>query len=79
MNFILWIFFGGVAGLVASWILGSHLGIIETIIIGMVGSVIGGGIANLFHLGRTRRFSFIDFFFSVIGAVLLLYIIIRFF
>jgi uncharacterized membrane protein YeaQ/YmgE (transglycosylase-associated protein family) len=79
MNFITWIILGGLAGWIASMILGSDLGLIQNILVGIVGSVIGGGIANLFRLGRSRRFSLIEFIFSVLGSVVLLYLILRFF
>ena len=42
MGIILWIIFGALVGWIASMIMGTGYGVIVDIIIGIVGSVVGG-------------------------------------
>ena len=78
MNIILWIVFGGLAGWIASMIVGGEagLGIIGNIIVGIVGAFIGGLIADQFGLGgkpgADRPTSIMSFVWAVIGAIILL-------
>lgn len=78
MNILLWIIFGGVAGWVASLIIGNDesMGLIANIVVGIVGAFIGGWISNSLGMdpdsGPERPTSFMSFVFAVIGAVILL-------
>lgn len=49
-----------------------NLGIIATLLLGVVGSVIGGSIANLIGTGDIMELNFLGFIFAVIASVLLL-------
>jgi uncharacterized membrane protein YeaQ/YmgE (transglycosylase-associated protein family) len=82
MNILLWIIFGGFAGWVASLITGNDpgLGIFGNIIVGIVGAVIGGWIADRISVGAgepgaDRPTSLAGFIWAVVGAVILLWII----
>ena len=82
MNFILWIVFGGVAGWVASIIVGNEagLGIIGNIIVGIIGAFVGGFIADQVGVkagqpGVDRPTSIWGFVWAVVGAVVLLLVI----
>ncbi|MBC6458293.1 GlsB/YeaQ/YmgE family stress response membrane protein [Actinomadura sp. HBU206391] len=49
-----------------------HLGIIATLLLGLVGSIIGGSIANLLGTGDVFELNVLGFIVSVIAAVLLI-------
>jgi uncharacterized membrane protein YeaQ/YmgE (transglycosylase-associated protein family) len=49
-----------------------HLGIIMTLLLGLVGSIIGGTIANLLGTGDIMELNVLGFIVSVIAAVLLI-------
>ena len=70
MGFILWILYGLAAGACASWLLGSSHEWDWNIIIGIVGSVVGGFIAGLLGIKSDNWIG--SFIISVVGAVVLL-------
>jgi uncharacterized membrane protein YeaQ/YmgE (transglycosylase-associated protein family) len=78
MNILLWIIFGGVAGWVASLIVGTdeRMGLIANIIVGIIGAFIGGWLS--YSLGMDpdsdpeRPTSLLSFVWAVIGAIILL-------
>lgn len=49
-----------------------NLGMLATLLLGVVGSVIGGTIANLIGAGDIMELNFLGFIFAVIASVLLL-------
>lgn len=73
-----WIVFGFIAGAVAKWLMPGKDpgGFIGTIIIGIIGAVVGGYIANILALGGTVEpgFNLKSFIFAVIGSIILLII-----
>lgn len=81
MNILLWIIFGGVAGWLASVIIGNDpsMGILENIVVGIIGAFLGGWIADKVGLGgkpgADRPTSIVSFVTAVIGAILLLVIV----
>lgn len=81
MNILLWIIFGGLAGWIASIIIGgdAQLGIIGNVIVGIVGAVVGGYIADWIGVSSTpgaeRPTTLVSFFFAVLGAVVLLFLL----
>ncbi len=81
MNIVLWIIFGGLAGWLASVLVGDDagMGIIGNIIVGIVGAFIGGMIADQIGVGGKpgvdRPTNIMSFVWAVIGAVLLLVIL----
>jgi uncharacterized membrane protein YeaQ/YmgE (transglycosylase-associated protein family) len=78
MNPIIWIVFGGLVGWVATVIMGNdpQYGIIGNVIIGIVGSYIGGLIAGrMFQGPAVDGFDIRSFIVAVIGAVVLLFLI----
>ncbi|MBP3715820.1 MAG: GlsB/YeaQ/YmgE family stress response membrane protein [Phocaeicola sp.] len=70
MGFILWILYGLAAGVCASWLIGSSHEWYWNIIIGIIGSVVGGFVAGLFGIKSTNWLG--SFIISVIGAVICL-------
>jgi uncharacterized membrane protein YeaQ/YmgE (transglycosylase-associated protein family) len=77
MNIILWIVLGGVAGWLASIIMGTNStqGPIMDIIVGIVGAVVGGWIMTLFGQAPVTGFNLYSFIVALIGAVVLIAIV----
>jgi len=79
VNLVLWLIFGGLAGWIASLIIGAdaQLGLLGNIIVGIVGAVIGGFIADTVGAkeGGERPTTLISFAFAVLGAIILLAIL----
>ena len=80
MNFIIWLIVGGIIGWLASMIMRTdgQQGIILNVIVGIVGSFLGGWlIAPLLGTGtvNTGDFSIMGLVSSLIGAVILLAIV----
>jgi uncharacterized membrane protein YeaQ/YmgE (transglycosylase-associated protein family) len=78
MGIIAWIALGLVAGLIARAILPGHdaVGVIATLLIGVVGAVIGGFIAELLGFGGLGSFFEVrTWIIAVAGALLLLAIL----
>ena len=80
MNFIIWLIVGGLIGWVASMIMkrDAQQGIILNVIVGIVGSFLGGFlIAPLLGSGTANSgdFSIMGLLASLIGAVILLAIV----
>lgn len=84
MNIILWIIFGAIVGFLADYIDKSvTLTWIERTVVGIVGAVIGGTLANLLTTGSldittAAGFNIVSIVISVIGALIALFIWKRF-
>lgn len=65
---------GLVIGVVARLVMPGrqHLGTLMTLLLGLVGSVIGGMVANLLGTGDVFELNFIGFLVAVVAAVLLI-------
>jgi uncharacterized membrane protein YeaQ/YmgE (transglycosylase-associated protein family) len=82
MNILLWIIFGGIAGWIASLLIGSdaEMGITANVIVGIAGAFVGGWLADMLSgnrdgkLDAERPTSIASFVWAVIGAVILLFI-----
>lgn len=78
---IFWIIFGGLAGWIASKIMGkdASMGLLANIVVGCVGSFIGGIIGTkVLNIGKVTGFNLTSFFIAILGSVILLWIINRF-
>ncbi|MBN2504991.1 MAG: GlsB/YeaQ/YmgE family stress response membrane protein [Bacilli bacterium] len=77
MYILLWLLFGAFVGWIASILTHNNLrmGLLSNIVVGLVGSVIGGVVAEFFNLASFNSFSFWGFVFAILGAVILLAII----
>lgn len=78
MNFILWLIVGGLIGYVASMVMRRPEGMIMNVVVGIVGSMLGGWLVSpLLHAGTINQndFSLSGLLVSFIGAVLLLAIV----
>ena len=74
MGIISWIVFGVIAGLIAKFLMPGRDpgGFIITILLGIVGAVIGGFIANALGIGGVTGFDLHSFFIAVVGSLVLL-------
>lgn len=76
MNWLVWIIFGLIAGAIAKWI---HPGDdpggwIGSIVIGILGALVGGWLGRVFGLGDVTGFNFGSFLLAIAGSVLLLFL-----
>ena len=71
MGFILWIVFGGLVGLAASFLMGGGGGLIWDILVGIVGAVIGGFIMSLVGNSGVSGFNLYSFLVALLGACIL--------
>ncbi len=66
---------GFFAGLCARVLIAhNHMGLIMTTVLGIVGSLVGGFIASLIWRPRNERFHPAGFLFSILGAVIVLWL-----
>jgi uncharacterized membrane protein YeaQ/YmgE (transglycosylase-associated protein family) len=78
INIITWIVFGLIAGAIAKFLKpgADGSGWFSTIIIGIIGSVVGGFLGRMFFGADVTNdvFSFYSLAMSIVGAILVLYV-----
>lgn len=77
MEIITWIVFGLIAGSIANFLdpAPSQNGMLGSIVLGIIGAVIGGFIANtVFGLNAGASFNFTSFVVAVLGSLLVLFL-----
>jgi len=74
MGIIAWIVLGGLAGWIASKIMGTDasMGIVANIVVGIVGALIGGFLFSLIGASDAVGFDLFGLLVAVIGSVVLL-------
>lgn len=74
MGILSWILFGLIAGALAKLILPGKDpgGVIVTILIGIVGGILGGWLSSLFGGSGITGFNVFSFIWAVVGALILL-------
>ena len=76
MGIIAWIVIGAIAGYIADFIMHTHNGVVMTIILGIVGAVIGGWLAGAFlNLKDPTGFNVETIVVSVVGAVIVIFVV----
>lgn len=84
VSFLVWIIVGALAGWIASIVVGSNnqMGCFSNIVVGMIGSMIGGALVVLVNTGQLDLFNtdynnlnLASIVVSVIGAVVFLWIL----
>lgn len=77
MSIIGWIVLGGLAGWVASMIMGNNArqGLLGNIIVGIIGAFIGGLIVGLLGGQGVTGFNLWSFVVALVGAIVLLWIV----
>ena len=76
MSWIIWIILGLVAGVLAKWIMPGRDpgGFIVTIILGIVGALVGGFLSVKLGFGDVTGFNLPSILIAVLGAMLLLFL-----
>ncbi len=83
MELIAWIIVGGIAGWIASIIMktDAQMGCITNVIVGMIGSILGGAIIIFLNTGTLQlstafnNFNLSSLLISILGAIVLLWIV----
>lgn len=77
MTIVLWLLFGAVVGWLASIIMHNNSGLIKNIILGIIGSLVGGFVASLLGFGSLSAgftFNLPNVIISVLGACLVIFL-----
>ena len=74
MNILLWIIFGAIAGWLADLVMSGSHGLIEDVILGVIGAFVGGFIFNFFGQPGVTGFNVYSVIVAVIGAAILIFI-----
>jgi uncharacterized membrane protein YeaQ/YmgE (transglycosylase-associated protein family) len=72
MEILLWIILGALAGCIAGLIMKSSHGLIEDIVLGIIGAFVGWFLMNLVGQSGVTGFNFYSLIVAVIGAVVLI-------
>ena len=75
MGILLWIIFGALVGIVASFLMRSELGLLLDIIVGILGAIIGGWIMSLINKTGITGFNLYSFLVALAGAIILIAIV----
>jgi uncharacterized membrane protein YeaQ/YmgE (transglycosylase-associated protein family) len=76
LHIIWYIIVGFIAGFIAKVIMHTHMNFLETTLLGIVGSILGGLIARLFSKpAEGSRFHPAGLLLSIVGALIVLFII----
>ncbi|HYL76289.1 MAG TPA: GlsB/YeaQ/YmgE family stress response membrane protein [Bryobacteraceae bacterium] len=73
-HLIWYILIGLIAGVIARSAMHEHITIFWTIVLGIIGSIVGGGISHMLSRSRNERYHPAGLIFSILGAILVLYI-----
>jgi len=74
MGIILWIILGALAGWIADIIMKSSHGMLEDIVLGIVGAFVGGFVMNFFGQPGVTGFNIYSLIVAVIGAIVLIFL-----
>ncbi len=74
MNILLWIILGAAAGWIADIVMASSHGLLEDIILGIIGAFVGGYVLNFFGQSGVTGFNFYSLIVAAIGAVILIFL-----
>jgi uncharacterized membrane protein YeaQ/YmgE (transglycosylase-associated protein family) len=73
MGIISWIVLGAIAGFIANMIMGTREGLILTVVLGIVGALVGGYLAQaLLHKGDVTGVNIESIVIAVIGAIVVI-------
>lgn len=77
MGIIAWVVLGGLAGWIASMIMGRNdqMGCITNVLVGIVGAFIGGLVMQLLGFEGITGFNIWSFIVALLGAVILLFLL----
>lgn len=77
MGIISWLIIGGLAGWIASKLMGTDasMGLMANIVVGILGAFIGGFVFSFFGGTGVTGFNLYSFFVAVVGASILIYVV----
>ncbi len=78
LHLIWYILVGLIAGVIAKSVMHVHMTIFWTIVLGIIGSVLGGAVTHMFAPPVSRRFHPAGLILSTLGAILVLFLCIKF-
>ncbi|NBN62108.1 GlsB/YeaQ/YmgE family stress response membrane protein [Microvirga tunisiensis] len=73
MGFLIWIIIGLIAGAVAHRVLDSRGGFLGSLVVGLIGALVGGKLAEMLKLNLTGGF-FDQLVVATVGAILFLFL-----
>jgi uncharacterized membrane protein YeaQ/YmgE (transglycosylase-associated protein family) len=73
-HLVWYILIGLIAGLIAKSAMHVHMTIFWTIVLGIIGSILGGGVSHMFSRPTNERYHPAGLILSTLGAILVLYI-----
>jgi uncharacterized membrane protein YeaQ/YmgE (transglycosylase-associated protein family) len=65
---------GLIAGVIAKSVMHAHMRIFWTIVLGIVGSILGGAVTHMFARPANERYHPVGLLFSTLGAILVLFV-----
>jgi uncharacterized membrane protein YeaQ/YmgE (transglycosylase-associated protein family) len=76
VNIIVWIVLGGLAGWIASMVMGrdAQMGAAANIIVGIIGAILGGFLMNQFGQSGVTGFNIYSLLVAIVGAIVLLFL-----
>lgn len=74
MNILVWIIFGALAGWIADVVMRSNHGVLEDIILGIVGAFLGGVVMNALGQSGVTGFNLYSIIVAVVGAAVIIFI-----
>ncbi|MGZ5552157.1 MAG: GlsB/YeaQ/YmgE family stress response membrane protein [Chthoniobacterales bacterium] len=72
-HFIWYLLIGLIAGVIAKSAMHVHISLLWTIVLGIIGSILGGAITHLFSRPANERFHPAGLIFSTLGAIVVLF------
>jgi uncharacterized membrane protein YeaQ/YmgE (transglycosylase-associated protein family) len=73
-HLVWYVLIGLIAGLIAKSAMHVHMTIFWTIVLGVIGSILGGGVSHMFSRPTNERYHPAGLILSTLGAILVLYI-----
>jgi len=74
MGFFAWIFVGLLAGIIAKMVMGDRFGWIMTILLGIVGAMVGGWISGMLGGPGVSGFNLMSILVAAGGAIVVLFV-----
>lgn len=77
MGILSWVVFGFLAGIIARCIMPGkeHMGIFMTIILGIIGALIGGVVSTALGFGKVDGFNIYSIAIATVGSIIVLFVI----
>ncbi|CAH6251593.1 UPF0410 protein ymge [Pantoea agglomerans] len=77
MGIFSWVVFGLLAGIIARYIMPGkeHMGIFMTIILGIIGALIGGVVSTALGFGKVDGFNIYSIGIATVGSIIVLFVI----